>query len=123
MLKGAANNGLNLAELMSFLHQGANLRARDEEKKTLLHHYLTPEALDYVLQLEVIDPNTQDDDGNTPLHDVVGVKAAQALIQAGANPLKTNNAGQTPREYNGQFNNPLYAGLIVVLRKAENALR
>jgi ankyrin repeat protein len=53
---------------MLFVNRSNNLKIRDENGRTLLHYYLTPDALGYVLAQGLIDPNLQDDDGNTPLH-------------------------------------------------------
>ncbi|MDR0740828.1 MAG: ankyrin repeat domain-containing protein [Puniceicoccales bacterium] len=122
MFQAVDNNGFNLSELMSFLNQWANPGARDEEEKTLLHHYLTPKALRYLLRLRIIDPNAQNIDGNTPLHEAADLTTVRALIRAGANPFITNNAGQTPREIFEELNNPEYANLIAFLRNAENAV-
>jgi hypothetical protein len=121
--------GLDLPELMQYVNQGANLNCRDEYGQTVLHYSLPPDVLRYVLARREIDLNTRDNDGNTPLHAIMNLGEARALIRAGANPLLRNNAGQTPREvfeqsYSVACGNTIeYVSCVRFLQDAEDAYR
>ena len=88
---------------------GADLSARDEDGKTVLHYFAglgTESPLFFMRGIEntllaaKLDVNARDNEGNTPLHIAAQTKTGDVynwLVQQGADQNATNDAGQTPR--------------------------
>jgi ankyrin repeat protein len=83
------------------LSLGADLRAKTEKGRTILHEIirdLRPCRIRAIVRLGV-DPNAQDNDGVSPLHVAVAAgraENARALIEVGALPSARDSRGRTP---------------------------
>ena len=107
--------------VLKLLRSKSDPNTQDAKGKTPLHYaviwpvtlgalskvnaYLVPEKSAISLLLSYgADPNIQDEDGNTPLHlilsesDTINLAAplAKLLLRKGANPIASNNEGETP---------------------------
>lgn len=97
----------SIVPLAYFRHIGANMNLRDSQKKTALQYAIENNsrcALKYMLNWEGIDYNTQDINGETPLHyivryaDSLDMRHLNNLLFRGADRNVKNNYGQTPRD-------------------------
>ncbi|KAJ7361103.1 ankyrin repeat-containing domain protein [Mycena albidolilacea] len=91
--------GLDIVRAL--LAAGANLHAKDNESQNVLSSAMdkSVEMLRFFLE-HGVDPNNEDDDGNTPLHIACHYHAAatvECLLQFGATTVeKANHYGDTP---------------------------
>ncbi|MGV2389906.1 MAG UNVERIFIED_CONTAM: ankyrin repeat domain-containing protein [Microcystis novacekii LVE1205-3] len=89
-------------EMKSWIEQGANLNAADDNGQTALHFCADRGMLDgvvYLLQLGA-NPNAADQDGISVLQAAViagHVEICKILLEAGANPDHEDSDGDTPR--------------------------
>lgn len=95
----AASDGKLALLQMAMTKYNLQANAADENGYTLLHAasaYNQRPVMEFLVQNNA-DPNAQDNDGDTPLHHVEQIGAAQFLIEtAGANPAIANAEGKTP---------------------------
>ena len=87
-------------DIKTLLEAGADLNARDEIGRTLLHFAVmgktaNAEAIRTLLEAGA-DPNARSESGYTPLHSAFTAEAVTALLQAGADPHARTEFGYTP---------------------------
>lgn len=123
---------INNAILQVLLKHGADTELKDPEGKTALNHQAAKEIMDTLLESKA-NPNTQDNRGNTPLHNLVlsipsvpmshsgyFAELAELLLAHGAAVNKRNNEGKTPLNLMGVPASPILPAkveLAELLRK------
>ena len=118
LLHEAAHHGAprSLQWLLAEWAESATIRADDGS--TALHLAATDDCLACIRPLaEVIDPDTSDKLGDTPLHNAVQNNAANVasrLLEVGASPDSKNGQGLTPRELGLKSTN---AGIRVLFKR------
>ena len=103
LLKAAFGSHVDVVRvLISNVHKKANIHAKDKLGCNVLHVALLGAIRTNIVSFLLIngaDPNTQDDDGKTPLHYCAKYNKghdAQVLLDAGAATEITDSAGETP---------------------------
>jgi len=100
------NNERSLSLIQHLIDRGANIKAVDNSGNTVfMAFYNTYSSYEYKKNMtsyfisQGVDVNHQNKDGDTPLHKVAArgyADIAQMLLDAGANPNKTNNQFKKP---------------------------
>jgi hypothetical protein len=83
------------------MRAGADLRSTDQDGKTVLHYAARNERADPVLALLAagFDPNVEDREGNSPLHERLrSAEVVASLAKAGADVNRENKKGLAPFE-------------------------
>jgi len=90
--------GENIDGVRDALRNGADVNAKDNDGKTLLHWRSDPESVKALLEAGA-DVNAKDNRGRTPLHQQVYPGSVKVLIQAGANVNVKDQNGYTPLHF------------------------
>ena len=101
--------------LRLLIANGANLEFQNMKKETILHQAVLDnnEAVVRVLLYAGMDPNIQDINGDTPLHDTVvnmspHPKIINLLLKHDADPTIRNKEGDTPSDIARSYDSYLY---------------